>query len=230
MDKCLDLITFSLLPPVSHPISFSYPQFFFSSSPSFPPPAFPSLVFLLPPSGILLVHPYIQQVLRFGLRIPIPSANLHLKPGLYLLLQPAAQLLDAQHNPFRGPDCGRVQAATHTTATLPAHRAPETDFGGAKPSKKVDWVAKGAVMLVKNQGFCGSCWAFASTGAMESAWFIKYRQLLPFSEQQIIDCLFPYESFGCCEGYDTSAYEFVRIIELPLRKNIRIVDKSSWWE
>ena len=77
----------------------------------------------------------------------------------------------------------------------------------------VDWRKKGVTTPVKNQGHCGSCWAFASTAALESHIAIHTDTLLELSVQELVTCA-PNPNHcggtGGCDGNTAElAYDFV---------------------
>ena len=76
-----------------------------------------------------------------------------------------------------------------------------------RPLEAIDWREKGAVSPVKNQGSCGSCWAFSATGSLEAGNFIANGKMVLVSEQQLVDC--DPKSHGCGGGLMTNAFEYV---------------------
>jgi len=107
------------------------------------------------------------------------------------------------------------------------HQPTAAVYGATAPTSSgvtwaINWVNEGAVTSVKNQGNCGSCWAFTTTATLESANYLSTGVLMDLSEQQLVSCGVSSSSLGGCNGGSlgpaftwTATYPLVSLTDYP---------------
>ncbi|KAB1214948.1 Thiol protease aleurain-like [Morella rubra] len=100
----------------------------------------------------------------------------------------------------------RLGAAQNCSATLKGnHKLTDVILPETK-----DWREEGIVSPIKDQGHCGSCWTFSTTGALEAAYAQAFGKGISLSEQQLVDCARAFNNFGCSGGLPSQAFEYIK--------------------
>lgn len=119
--------------------------------------------------------------------------------------------------------------ATHLGYNKPESDSPVLDvhqWQGEQLEDRIDWTEKNVVTPVKDQGQCGSCWAFSTTGALESGYALATGNLVSISEQQYVDCDgFP--NLGCNGGQMSSALKWAEKHDLCTEESYPYVAKGG---
>lgn len=102
--------------------------------------------------------------------------------------------------------------APHRLSSLMKETKPELRHKQLKSYSdlptKIDWRELGAVSPVKDQGSCGSCWAFSTIASIEGANAIKTSTLTQFSEEQLVQCSKGFGNGGCSGGFMEYAFKY----------------------
>ncbi|XP_058735273.1 senescence-specific cysteine protease SAG39-like [Vicia villosa] len=114
-------------------------------------------------------------------------------------------LADLTLEEFKASRNGYKKRSTTTQLTSTSFKYEDVT---SVPSS-VDWRVKGAVTPIKDQGQCGSCWAFSTIAATEGINQITTGKLVSLSEQELVDCDTKGEDQGCEGGLMEDGFEFI---------------------
>jgi cathepsin L len=118
-----------------------------------------------------------------------------------------------------------VSIASTAEAAVLGARSDEVFLEGCDPNAtRFDWREKQAVTPIKNQGECGDCFIFASTGAFESSWYLQNHKTISVSEQQLLDCA---KAGGCGGGWHGNVFNFLKSTGVASDSNIPYVGHQN---
>ncbi|KAH0970809.1 hypothetical protein GBA52_022965 [Prunus armeniaca] len=148
-----------------------------------------------------------ESVEEMKLRYEIFSENKKLirstnKKGLPYTLA-VNRFADWSWEEFRRQRLGAAQNCSATTKG--SHELTDAVLPESK-----NWREEGIVTPVKDQGHCGSCWTFSTTGALEAAYVQAFGKQISLSEQQLVDCAGAFNNFGCHGGLPSQAFEYIK--------------------
>lgn len=123
-----------------------------------------------------------------------------LNQGYYLRMNHFGDLTNTE---FRTMNTLKMSSKPTNASTFLASSNTETP-------DSIDWRTKGYVTPVKNQGQCGSCWAFSTTGSLEGQHFRKTGKLVSLSEQNLVDCSGKEGNMGCNGGLMDNAFKYIK--------------------
>jgi len=134
----------------------------------------------------------------------IAQHNLEHDLGLHTYTLGINQFADLTHEEFKSIFLRpfKHSASSGASTFLPPQNVKLPD--------SVDWRPKGYVTEIKDQGQCGSCWAFSTTGSLEGQWFKKTGKLISLSEQQLVDCSTKYGNEGCNGGLMDQGFQYIK--------------------
>lgn len=116
-----------------------------------------------------------------------------------------SRFMDHTEEEFRGLLNLDVAAIAEFKSKMERYTMKKPD---AETPTSFDWRDHGAVADVKDQGQCGSCWAFSAVANIEGQYAIKNGELLTFSEQELVDC--DSNDAGCGGGWMDRAFEYLQ--------------------
>jgi len=129
------------------------------------------------------------------------------KETYWLDLNKFADMKPAELKKYRGFNPTLAKKSRHNAVKFSTILADGNDT----VPDAIDWRKNGYVSEVKNQGQCGSCWAFSATGSLEGQNMRKTGKLVSLSEQNLVDCSFEgkYGNEGCDGGLMDAAFQYV---------------------